>query len=60
MHRLAELFLIISAILAVLLLTGCSNPMGAPDPFDQALGSIMASRAANFQAQTMRLERSSR
>lgn len=54
-HRIRSL-VTLAGIAAALLLASCSNPWGAPDPFDQALGSIMAQRAALFQARAMNEE----
>ena len=59
-RNLPALLLYACTVLAVLLLGACSAPYGPPDPFDQALGNVMAMRAANFQAQAMRAERSAR
>lgn len=53
MKHLHSLLLFIAAVLALLLVTACSSPFGPPDPFDQALGSVMAQRAAYFQARAM-------
>ena len=60
-QRIISLVLFVGTILAALLLSACSSPFpGPPDPFDQALGSIMAQRAALYQAQAMQMERSTR
>ena len=60
-QRIISLVLFIGTILAALLLSAClsacSSPLpGPPDPFDQALGSLMAQRAALYQAQAARME----
>lgn len=60
MARIVTLVLFICTILAALLLASCSNPMAAPDPFDQALGNMMSMRAASFQARALQAERSAR
>ncbi len=46
----AKLFILMLAVLGALALGACSSPFGGPDPFDMALGNIMAARAASAQA----------
>jgi len=45
-----KLTLLLLGTLVIGCLTSCSNPMGGPDPFDQALANIMAMKVASATA----------